>query len=127
MIPIREWMNSPVKTIHKEKSIREAARYMAKERIGALVVIDKEPDVAIGIITERDILDKVVARNRDPDKIKVFQVMSKNIVALPPDTPIIKATTLMSKHGCRRILVVENGKVVGILTSRDMIDLISVE
>ncbi len=125
MIPVEEWMTTPVKTITPEKTIREAAKIMAKQRVGALVVVN-ENNEPLGIITERDILDKVVAKSINPDEVLVKKIMSKKLYTLSPKAPIIEATKLMKKHGCRRVLIVEDNKIKGILTSRDLIDLISV-
>ena len=118
-------MTTPVKTITPEKTIREAAKIMAKQRVGALVVVN-ENNEPLGIITERDILDKVVAKSINPDEVLVKKIMSKKLYTLSPKAPIIEATKLMKKHGCRRVLIVEDNKIKGILTSRDLIDLISV-
>ena len=126
MIPVEEWMTTPVRTIEPDKSIMEAAKIMAKNRIGALIVVENNKPV--GVITERDILDKVVAKAKDPRELRVKKIMTKKVYTLHPKAPIIEATKMMKKHGCRRILIVdENNKPLGILTSRDLIDLIAVE
>jgi CBS domain-containing protein len=118
MRPIREVIRDqrPV-TIDKDASVREAAELMAKERVGALLVI--EANRLIGIFTERDALFRVLAPGLDPDRTLISQVMTANLITIPPDRPLGHALHMMFEGGFRHVPVVEGGMAVGIVSARD--------
>jgi len=91
---------------------------MAEREVGSLVVMDGNKPV--GIITDRDVMVEVVANDLEPGRIKVSEFMSKPLVTVGLDTPMIEIAGLMEKHGIRRVPVVERGEIVGIVTSTDM-------
>lgn len=111
-------MRSQVITIHPRAKIWEAAKLMSDCRIGSLVVV--EGTKLLGIITERDILSKVVASRKSLD-LEVAQVMSPNPITIHPRASLEHAVSLMNQHGIRRLPVVESGKLVGMLTSQDLV------
>ena len=116
-------MSKPVKSITKDISVRKAVKIMDESNIGVLPVVDK--DKPIGVITERDILRRVVAKGIDMDKKTAEDIMTKNPVTINHDVSILEATRLMSENNFRRLLVVENGKLVGIVTAKDVIEVMS--
>jgi len=121
-IPVKEVMTKEVITISPKDSIAQAAKLMSSNRVGCLVVIqDKTP---IGIITERDILTKVVGLDLKPSKVLVGEVMSSPPVTVNPDTSVSEAARLMRKHDIRRLPVVNEGKLVGIVTASDLASVI---
>lgn len=125
MITAQDWMSKPVLTCKPETNIKEAAELMAHNDVGCLIVVDMGK--AVGIITERDLLVKLVATGLDSEKIIVKHVMTPKVYSVSVDTPLLDVSRIMKRHNCRRVLVVDkSGKAVGIITSRDLIDLVSV-
>ncbi len=116
-------MSKPVKSINQNATVREAIKLMDEHNIGVLPVVEK--DKPIGVITERDILRRVVAKDVDTDKKHAKDIMTKNPVTIEHDASILEATRLMSENNFRRLLVVEKGKLVGIVTAKDVIEVMS--
>ncbi len=116
---VKNVMAKPVITIDKSSSVREAAEIMSEKGIGCIVVMDK--DEPTGIATERDILQKVVSKGLDASKIGMKDIMSKPLITINGKMPIIKAIRVMEKNKVRRLLVMEKGKLVGIVTQRDLL------
>ena len=105
-------------------SLRKAVMLMADNNIGVLPIVDNN-DVPIGVVTERDIIRKVVGRDVDIDKTEIEKVMTKNPVTIQHDASILEATRLMSQNNFRRLLVVKGGKLIGIVTAKDIIEVMS--
>jgi CBS domain-containing protein len=122
-IDLREWMSSPLITIPKDKSVFEAAKLMDARSIGSLVVMQK--DALQGIVTERDVIRKVVAKGLNPHEIVVAEIMSVAVHTVDIHTNLIDIAKIMQEKNFRRVVVTENAKVVGIITSRDLIKLVS--
>lgn len=99
--------------------VTEAAKTMKTNRIGSLVVIDGNEQV-IGVITERDLVHRVLGENRDPKTTQIGEVMSKNIITVGPYVSLIEALKIMRKNDVRRLPVTRNKKLVGILTEREI-------
>ena len=118
MKTVKDIMSYPVFTIDKDATIQDAARVMADKNIGALTVMEGEE--LIGIITERDISKRIVAENRNPSQLKVKEMMHSPIVTAKPAATIYDAFDLMSAGGFRRLPLVEDGKLVGIVTQTDV-------
>jgi CBS domain-containing protein len=118
MRPIRAVIQDqkPV-TVSKTASVREAAKLMAKERVGALLVV--ESDRLIGIFTERDALFRVLARGIDPDRMLIAEVMTSKVMTISADRPLGHALHMMFEGGFRHVPVVEEGRAVGIVSARD--------
>jgi CBS domain-containing protein len=98
-------------------SVATAARLMKEHRIGALLVI--EGGRLAGIFTERDALFRVVAEGRDPAKTRVGEVMTANPRTIAPDRPFGHALHLMYEGGFRHVPVVDGGRPLGVVSSRD--------
>lgn len=116
---VKNVMTKPVITIDKGSSVLEAAKIMSEKRIGCIVVTDEGKPV--GIATERDILQGVVAKGLDASKVKMKDIMSKPLITINGNMPIINAIRVMEKNNVRRLLVVEKEKLVGIVTQRDLL------
>jgi CBS domain-containing protein len=99
-------------------SVREAAKLMTQRKIGAVMVGERSR--LEGIFTERDILTKVVAVNRDPDAVTVGEVMTRNPDAISPNASAHEALQRMSDRGYRHLPVTENGQIVGMVSVRDI-------
>jgi CBS domain-containing protein len=98
-------------------NVRDAARLMYEKNIGSLVISDD--GAILGILTERDIL-RFIDSGGDLDAVPVSDLMTKKVVTVSPDTSISKATEILIKNNFRRLPVVEDGKLAGIVTTSDM-------
>lgn len=111
-------MSQDVITINPESSMAEAARIMGEKHIGSLIV--KKYETPVGIVTERDLLSKVLAWGKDPVKEKVEASMSFPLVMIDPSAKIKEAAQMMiQKKG--RLAVFDGGKLVGVVTASDLI------
>lgn len=108
---------SPV-IVNSSISIKECSKIMLKEGVGGVIVKDKN---SIGIITEKDIIEKVVAKNLDPEKTSAKKVMTKNMVIISPDKDIYDAIIKMKEKDVRRLPVIHNGDLIGLLTEKDIL------
>ena len=105
--------------VDENSSVLEAAVRMVKENRGSVMVTRKGERV--GILTERDLLRKVVAKGLDARSTKVKEVMTSPPVTIDYKRPLREAVDLMNRKGVRRMLITENGSVVGIFTLRDIL------
>ncbi len=109
------------KAIHSvgpDTPVTECVRLMAASKIGALIVLDGER--LIGIFTERDALNKVLARGLDPGNTRVSEVMTKDPYCIPPTTTVDDAMKLITKRRFRHLPIVDNGKVLAVVSSGDL-------
>ena len=105
--------------IDENSSVIEAARLMVEQNRGS--VLASRSGEPIGILTERDILRKVVSKSLDAGSTKVKEVMTSPPTTIDYDKPLREAIELMVRKGLRRMLVTQNGKIVGIFTMRDIV------
>lgn len=118
---IGEIMTRDVKTTFQGDIITLAAKKMADEEIGCLVILDK--DKVVGILTEQDIARKVVAQGREGAATLVKEIMSREVVHIEPPEDLHKAVELMGQNGIKHLPVISNGKLQGIITFKDIIAL----
>jgi len=116
---VKEAMNKHVKTIRSTNTLVEAAKMMNDNHIGSLVVV-AGPGNVVGIITERDVL-KSVAAGKVPTDIKVEDIMSKNLITIEPYRTLEDAADVMTKNRIKKLPVIDNGRLVGIITTTDLI------
>jgi CBS domain-containing protein len=95
-----------------------AAQRMSEHHIGALVVVDGEK--AVGIVSERDILTKVVASGLKPEATRADAIMTSPMTCCRRDTPVAECRAVMSEKGIRHLPVVEDGQLFGIISARDV-------
>ena len=107
-------------TVAKSVTVAEAARTMKHHNIGALLVVDGQR--LCGIFTERDALFRVVAEGRDPVTTQVSQVMTPQPQTIHPDKPFLHALRIMHVGRFRHLPVVEDGRPLGMVSSRDALD-----
>ncbi|MGB9623074.1 MAG: cyclic nucleotide-binding/CBS domain-containing protein [Candidatus Bathyarchaeia archaeon] len=120
---VKEAMSSPVVTVKEEENVVNLARIMERTNVGAIVVVD-ESDTPLGIVTERDIVLRVVAKGLMPKEIKAKDVMSSPLKMVDPDMSLVDAMSMMSKLNIRRLGVSYRGKLVGIVTDRDILRIV---
>ncbi|MEM2669185.1 MAG: CBS domain-containing protein [Candidatus Bathyarchaeia archaeon] len=113
-------MRSPPVTALFSDSVSSVIEKMITNNIGAVVVMSGGNPV--GIITERDIIEKVVRSNRDPSKIRAEEIMSSPLISVEADKTLKDALTLMRDKKIRRLGVTRKGKLVGIITERRVLD-----
>ena len=107
-----------IHSVGPDTSVTECVRTMSSEKIGALIVMDGQR--LIGIFTERDALNKVLAAGLDPVRTKVSEVMTKDPYCIPPMTTVGEAMALVTKRRFRHLPIVENGKVLAVISSGDL-------
>jgi CBS domain-containing protein len=108
----------PVHSVGPDTPVTECVRKMTTEGIGALIVMDG--DELKGIFTERDALNKVLATGIDPSRTKVSEVMTKDPYCVPPTTTVGEAMELVTERRFRHLPVVEDGKVLAVVSSGDL-------
>lgn len=112
-------MRRDVNTVSGDVSVLDASRIMESNGTGFLIV-ESEGKPA-GIITEWDVLVKVTARQADPSKVPVKEIMTRNFIYVTPNTPTNKLVSVMKENRIRRLPVMDGGRVLGVITSRDII------
>jgi CBS domain-containing protein len=117
---VRDAMTENPRTIGRDESIVEAARIMEQEDIGSVPVVDTDR-ILVGMITDRDIALRVVAAGRDPNLTKVGDVATTNVSPAYPDEPLDEALEQMAYRQVRRLPVIEDDRVVGILAQADVV------
>ncbi|MGO8806781.1 MAG: cyclic nucleotide-binding/CBS domain-containing protein [Candidatus Bathyarchaeia archaeon] len=118
MPAVKDIMTKNVMTVDVDKTVFEAAQLMSKKGIGCLVVT--VGDVPSGIVTERDFVRRIIAQRGSFD-LKVSEIMSKSLVTVDPDASVKDAARLMSSHKIRRLPVLKQGKLVGIVVAADLV------
>jgi CBS domain-containing protein len=106
-------------TVSPSATVIEAAELMGRREVGA-VLIRGAGDAIEGIFTERDVLKRIVAEQRDPKTTRVSDVMSRNVRHVPPATTVEEALQLMVAHRYRHLLVQEGAQVLGLISIRDL-------
>ncbi len=113
-------MNSPVITCRENDLVTSAARVLTKNRISSLVVVDKS-NIPVGILTESDLVSRILSRGECQPDLKVREVMTPNPVSLPPDAFFYQALLTMIKNQVKQLPIIENNKLIGIVTLRDLV------
>lgn len=116
-LKIKEIMTTDVRSISANDSISEAVNIMKQLDIGAVPVLDNS--LLVGIITDRDIVLRGIAAGKSMEE-SVSTVMTKDITTVTPDMDVHKAADLMASKQIRRLPIVENGRLVGIVSIGDM-------
>jgi CBS domain-containing protein len=125
MVKVREVMKREVMKVSPKTTLSEAARIMTNNRVGSLVVVEGG-DLPMDMVTESDITT-VVAKGMDPHKLNVSDLRSKNIkkrpslISVSPNDNVLQVTKLMVKNGVKRVPVVENGKLKGIIADKEIL------
>jgi CBS domain-containing protein len=109
----------PLVYVGPDDPVRNVAKRMAEKNIGAVAVLDQ--DKLVGIFTERDLMIRVIATDQNPDKTRVSAVMTTQIVAADPNDSINECIQKMQQLGCRHLPVVDGGRLIGMLSLRDLL------
>ena len=116
---VRELMNQSVVSITPGESASLAARLLARHQLGALPVCGEDGGLR-GIVIDRDIVTRCVAAETDPHKVPVREIMSRNCAVISPEEDAAEAARLMGAGQVRRLPVLEDGKVVGMVSLGDL-------
>ena len=119
MSVVKNYMRKDISTVSAEASATDASKKMAEDKVGYVIVLDGGKPV--GMVTERDLVTKVFAKEKNPGETKVTSFMSTPLVTIDPDDSIDKAVETMAKHGFRRLPVVKENIIYGIFTARDVL------
>jgi CBS domain-containing protein len=117
---VKDIMSSPVITIDEDETSNKAAVSMEKNNLGAVIVTNKAGK-SIGIITERDLVNRVIAKNLKPDTIKGKEIMTTPLVTIEPEATISDAARRMTRLDIRRLGVIYKGNLLGIISSKDIL------
>jgi CBS domain-containing protein len=121
-IPVRDIMSAPVVSVHENDDMKSVAVLMDKHELGSIIVSDSE-NHPLGIITERDIVCRVTAKNLQPNRVKAKDIMSTPIKIIGPDVDIKEAAVQMHSSNIRRLVVMEKGRMVGVISSKDIVEI----
>ena len=116
---VADIMDKSVHVVERGVSVRDCARAMAKQKAGYAVVV--KSGAAVGIVTERDMVWKVIADNLNPSKVLVGDIMSTPLISISPSASMTEAAKLISEYRVRRLVVIdENSGLVGMVSSYDL-------
>lgn len=117
-IKVKDAMLSRVVTARPSQTVLEGSKLMKKEDVGTVVICEgKKP---IGIVTREDVVDKVASKDLQTSKVLLKDIMTSPVVAASPDEDLSNAARTMTKHGYERLPVVSLGKLVGIISDREI-------
>ncbi len=117
---VKDVMSSPAVTVQESVTANKIADLMSKHDYGCIIVSSKDGK-PIGIITERDLVVRVLAKNAKPDTVKAKDVMTAPLMPIEPDATISEAARRMSRLNIRRLVVIHREKLVGIVSSKDVL------
>ena len=119
MATVRDVMTKDPRSLAANVTVVDAAATMKRDDIGNVIVLGDDNAVA-GIVTDRDIVVRVVAENRDPSATQLREICSADVATVSPDDTVERAVNLMREHAVRRLPVVENGSPIGIVSIGDL-------
>ncbi|MEM3505472.1 MAG: CBS domain-containing protein [Archaeoglobaceae archaeon] len=120
-LPVKEIMTTKVCKANADENVQEVAKRMVSCGVGSAVIVKNNKPV--GIVTEKDLIVKIVAKNLSPASVKVSEIMSSPLITIKPTTSIREAANIMMKKGIRRLPIVNNsGELIGIITDNDILD-----
>lgn len=118
LLKVKDKMTKNVAYVNPTNTVVEAAQLMQKHNVGSIPVYDQRG--VVGIVTDRDIVVRNVAHGKVPNDTKVQDVMTSQVTTVTPDMDIDEVSKLMAQQQIRRVPVVENNQIVGILALGDM-------
>ena len=118
-ISIRDAMTTKPIVASPKDSIKYCAQKMKENNVGSIIILDQ--NIPVGIISEKDIVERVVAKGIDPTKVMAKSIMVKNLITISPDKDLYEAMEIMAKKEIRKLPVVENKKFMGLITSKDVL------
>lgn len=120
MVSVESVMRSPPVTVSFSDTVSTIVDKMVTRNIGAIIV--ESGGKPVGIITERDILERVIRANKDPNKTKATDIMSSPIITIESNKTLTDALKIMREKRIRRLVVTRGGNLTGIITERRILD-----
>ena len=117
---VKDVMSSPVVTLDEDATSNKVADLMDENNLGCVIVTNKTGK-PVGIITERDLVIRVLAKNLKPDAVKAKEIMTSPLVTIEPEATISEAARRMSRLNIRRLGVIYKGNLVGVVSSKDIL------
>lgn len=118
MVTVKKIMSKDIQKVDGEITIKEATKVMKTKKIGCLLV--EKDNVIIGIVTETDIVRRLIAEGKDPESTQVKIIMSSPLITIDAGKSIIDANDMMDKNNIRHLAVKEDNIIIGVVSSRDM-------
>jgi CBS domain-containing protein len=115
---VKDIMHSNIVTIDQNESVRKACDIYRDKKIGCLIVTDR--DNIIGLVTERDLIERTICMDREPSMTKVKDIMTTNVITIEMDEKIMKAVDVMKDNNIKKLPVTHKGELIGIITSTDL-------
>jgi len=115
---LKDIMVKDVITVNPNATVKDATKLMNKHNIGCLIVVDKGK--VVGIVTERDILRKIVEASKNPEKTKVSEIMSTKLLVAAPNMDVVDAAKMMLQRKIKKLPIVTNKKLVGLVSLTDI-------
>lgn len=120
---VREAMSSPVISVDEHEDIVQVANKMREQKVGAVIVVNRNGN-PVGIVTERDVVTRVVADGVDPNMVIASKVMTSPLKMVEPDLEIMDAMKIMDRENIRRLGVIYKGELVGVITDRNILRIV---
>jgi len=123
---LKQNKNRKIWTISKEQNVRQALILMSENNIGAIIIVDNK-DFPIGIFSERDYARKIILKGKSSKDTLLDEVMTKELITITKDYKIDQCMKIMNEKGIRHLPVLENQKIVGIISIRDVLKIMMKE
>ncbi len=117
---VKDVMSSPVITVDQNETVEKIAQLMNVQQLGCIIVTDKDGK-PLGVVTERDLVTRVLAKNELPSKLKAKEVMTSPLVTINPEETLANAARQMSRLNVRRLGVIYKGELLGLISSKDVL------
>ena len=117
---VKEYMTKEINTIDYDATIIDAAKVMAVDKNFEGYVLILKKGKPLGIITERDIVNEVMAKEIDPSKVNLTEIMSTPLITIDPDDDLLEASKLMRENNVRKLVVVKGEIIYGVITAKDI-------
>jgi len=118
---VKDVMTRQPVTVRASDSVEVLAKRMSEAEVGSVIVVDPKGN-PVGIVTERDLLKRVTAKNKEPRKVKAREIMSAPLIAVSPTASVFDVARKMRQNKVRRLVVLEGGRMRGIVTTKDILD-----
>ncbi len=119
-VPVKDAMTVSVITTEQNASVMEVADIMVRQSVGSVMVIEDEKPV--GIICERDLLEKVISSDLQPSEVKAEEIMEEDLITTKPETDMLDAMRKMVSNDIGHLPVLQNGELIGMVTVQDVLE-----
>lgn len=124
---VKEIMNTRLETVKPDATVYDAIEKLVDKRMRSIIVLPKDEKDVYGVITVRDIVFKVIAKNLDPHKIKIEEIASKPVISIDKETELGHLIKLMDKFNIARVFVHEGREIVGVVSLLDVLSATLIE